>query len=115
MFDQGNLAGVVKRIEEEYRELPGLRLTERQMQRLWDLDRDTCAAVIKLLIRSHVVRKADGEIVADDALRASAAKAAFAARAERPTERLDRKGGLVWRRLCRRSRPSRSRAASDLP
>ena len=33
---------LVQRIEREYSEMPGLRLTEGQAQRLWDLDADTC-------------------------------------------------------------------------
>jgi hypothetical protein len=64
MFQQFEIARLVKCIEAEFRELPGLRLTERQMQRLWDLDRDTCTAVIEVLVRSRVLVKAEGEIVA---------------------------------------------------
>ena len=42
-------------VEAEYREMPGLRLTERQMQRLWGLDRGTCAAVIRMLVTRGVL------------------------------------------------------------
>ena len=38
------------RIEAEYREMPGLQLTERQMQRLWGLDRQTCAEIVAALV-----------------------------------------------------------------
>jgi hypothetical protein len=37
-------------IEAEYREMPGLQLTERQMQRLWGLDGGTCAAIVRMLV-----------------------------------------------------------------
>ena len=43
------------RVETEYREMPGLRLTKRQMQRLWGLDRGTCAAVIRMLVTRGVL------------------------------------------------------------
>ena len=38
------------RIEAEYREMPGLQLTERQMQRLWGLDGQTCAEILAALV-----------------------------------------------------------------
>lgn len=37
----------------EYREMPGLRLTERQAQRLWSLDTATCDAVLGTLESAH--------------------------------------------------------------
>jgi hypothetical protein len=42
------------RVETEYREMP-LRLTERQMQRLWGLDGGTCAAVVRMLVTRGVL------------------------------------------------------------
>jgi len=38
------------RIEAEYREMPGLHLTARQMQRLWGLDARACADVVAILV-----------------------------------------------------------------
>ena len=38
------------RIEAEYREMPGLHLTEPQMQRLWGLDARACADVVAILV-----------------------------------------------------------------
>ena len=43
------LATLLLRIESEYREMPGLKLTEAQARRLWDLDRDTCNLVLTTL------------------------------------------------------------------
>ena len=45
------------RVEAEYLEMPGLQLTERQMQRLWGLDDHTCAAIVQLLVTRNVLRK----------------------------------------------------------
>jgi len=33
-------------IQAEYREMPGLHLTKKQMQRLWGFDNETCDAVL---------------------------------------------------------------------
>jgi len=43
---------LIARIEGEYLEMPGLRLTIEQAQRLWALDRDTCIAVLDDLVHS---------------------------------------------------------------
>ena len=40
----------VRRIYSEYLEMPGLRLTSAQAQRLWGLDRTTCIAALDYLI-----------------------------------------------------------------
>jgi hypothetical protein len=42
----------LRRVEVEYREMPGLHLTERQMRRLWGLDTGTCALLIAALVGS---------------------------------------------------------------
>ena len=47
----------VARIESEYREMPGLQLTERQMQRLWGLDGDACGEIVEVLISRCVLVK----------------------------------------------------------
>jgi len=48
------------RIEAEYREMPGLQLTERQMQRLWTLDSWTCAVLVHVLVTRGVLRETRG-------------------------------------------------------
>ena len=55
----------LSRIRDEYRELPGLNLTQAQMQRLFGLEPDVCAAVIESLMAAHVLRRnPTGELVA---------------------------------------------------
>ena len=48
---------VVRRIESEYREMPGLCLTEAQAQRLWGLDRATCLRVLTQLVSRRVLKQ----------------------------------------------------------
>ena len=40
---------VLQRIQGEYVEMPGLRLTAAQAQRLWGLERDVCDALLGAL------------------------------------------------------------------
>jgi hypothetical protein len=40
----------LRRIRAEYGELPGLKLTVAQAQRLWSLDRDSCDGLMALLV-----------------------------------------------------------------
>ena len=48
-------------IQAEYREMPGLTLTRKQMERLWGLDDDMCDDVLaELLARGVLVRHTDG-------------------------------------------------------
>jgi hypothetical protein len=41
---------VLQRVCSEFLEMPGLRLTGRQTQRLWALDEATCLALLELLV-----------------------------------------------------------------
>ena len=45
------------RVSAEFKEMPGLRLTISQAQRLWRLDGDTCAEVVALLVARSVLRR----------------------------------------------------------
>jgi hypothetical protein len=51
------LAPLVQRIEGEYYEMPGLKLTEAQAQRLWGLDLDTCHIVLGTLMQRRFLRR----------------------------------------------------------
>lgn len=42
---------ILRRVCGEYMEMPGLRLTRPQAQRLWALDEDTCGQVLEFLVR----------------------------------------------------------------
>ena len=55
MADQPVLSEWLTRIEAEYREMPGLQLTEWQMRRLWGLDAATCAVIIATLVGSGIL------------------------------------------------------------
>ena len=56
------------RIQAEYREMPGLSLTQPQMQRLWGLEPDLCDALIESLVSARVLKRtATGHFVAYDA------------------------------------------------
>jgi len=53
------------RVRNEYHELPGLNLTQAQMQRLWGLEPQACAALIESLVAAHILRRSlTGELVA---------------------------------------------------
>ncbi len=55
---------IVRRAQAEYLEMPGLRLTSAQAQRLWGLDRRTCDDLLSTLTRSHfLARTRDGAFV----------------------------------------------------
>jgi hypothetical protein len=54
----------LRRIRGEYLEMPGLRLTTAQAQRLWNLDRPTCEHLLASLVTSRFLAKArDGSFV----------------------------------------------------
>ena len=57
MLDETYVLSLAARIESEYREMPGLQLTERQMQRMWCLDGATCQVVITVLVSHGIVVK----------------------------------------------------------
>ena len=49
--------GVVRRVQAEFNEMPGLRLTLAQATRLWGLEQRTCEAVVDVLIRNAFLRR----------------------------------------------------------
>ena len=52
---------MLRRIRGEYLEMPGLRLTRQQAQRLWGLDEPTCAQLLDSLAEAKFLhRKDDG-------------------------------------------------------
>jgi hypothetical protein len=58
------LEQLMQRIRLEYDELPGLRLTRWQAQRLWRLDPNECEIVLMSLVRSTFLTEArDGTFV----------------------------------------------------
>jgi hypothetical protein len=60
------------RIQTEYVEMPHLKLTARQVQRLWSLPNEVCeAALAALLLTGFLVQLSDGAYVRDRVQRAS--------------------------------------------
>ena len=56
--------GMVNRVRSEFLEMPGLKLTVWQAQRLWGVDQRTCEAVIEELTEARfLARTRDGAVV----------------------------------------------------
>ena len=61
---------VLQRIQGEFVEMPGLRLTSAQARRLWGLDRDVCDALLAALVDANFLsRTRDGAFVRTDGAR----------------------------------------------
>ncbi len=55
---------VLRRARAEYLEMPGLRLTRAQAQRLWGLDPRTCEQLLKVLTEARFLAQTrDGAFV----------------------------------------------------
>ena len=67
-----SLDDVIRRVQGEYREMPGLRLTTAQAQRLWGLDHDACDQLLaKLVDTKFLFRTRDGAFMRSDHTRAA--------------------------------------------
>jgi hypothetical protein len=54
-------ADVIRRVQGEFLEMPGLRLTEPQARRLWGLDEASCDALLDALVDAKFLfRTRDG-------------------------------------------------------
>ena len=51
------IAELIVRVQGEYREMPGLKLTEVQAQRLWGLDDRTCGLVLMALVEQQFLKR----------------------------------------------------------
>jgi hypothetical protein len=61
---------VLRRVRGEYIEMPGLRLTSAQAQRLWGLDRAACESLLGALVDAKfLLRTRDGAFVRSDTSR----------------------------------------------
>lgn len=58
-IEHADLAHLVRRVEAEYREMPGLCLTPGQARRLLGLDESRCAAVLGALVASGFLIQTD--------------------------------------------------------
>ncbi len=57
------LEPIVYRIREEFREMPGLRLTPAQATRLWGLEHEVCCEIIDSLVAAAFLRWTAGGAV----------------------------------------------------
>jgi hypothetical protein len=51
------IAELIVRVQGEYHEMPGLKLTEIQAQRLWGLDHRTCGLVLTALVKQQFLKR----------------------------------------------------------
>ena len=59
-----SFSDLLVRIQGEYREMPGLRLTASQARRLWGLDLSVCESVLSALVAQHFLTlTSDGSYV----------------------------------------------------
>jgi len=49
---------VLQRICAEYVEMPGLRLSRKQAQRLWGLDEEACGQILEFLVKTGFLKLA---------------------------------------------------------
>ena len=54
------VTNLLRRIQSEYREMPGLKLTEAQARRLWDIDGRTCRLVLTTLLEQRFLKRTSG-------------------------------------------------------
>jgi hypothetical protein len=67
MAAQQSLDDVLRRVRGEYIEMPGLRLTPAQAQRLWGLDRAACDTLLGALVDAKFLfRTRDGAFMRTD-------------------------------------------------
>ena len=60
---------VLRRVQGEFLEMPGLRLTEPQARRLWGLDAASCSALLGALVDAKFLsRTRDGAFVRSDTI-----------------------------------------------
>jgi hypothetical protein len=52
----------LRRICSEYLEMPGLRLTLKQAQRLWGLDEATCVSALRFLVDARFLRRVGNDV-----------------------------------------------------
>jgi hypothetical protein len=60
---------VLQRIQGEYLEMPGLRLTAAQARRLWGLDHEMCVSLLAALVDAKFLRQTrDGSYIRSDTM-----------------------------------------------
>ena len=57
-----NFCGWVRLIQSEFAEMPGLHLSKRQAQRLWNLDASSADAIFSALEESNFLRRMPNDV-----------------------------------------------------
>lgn len=66
VLNEPHISTLAALIHAEFREMPGMRLTEAQVRRLWHLTDDECGAVLqRLLNQGRLLRDASGRYIGD--------------------------------------------------
>jgi DNA-binding IclR family transcriptional regulator len=55
--EETSVTELLRVIQAEYHEMPGLHLTKPQAQRLWGLDASTCSAMFDTLVAAQFLRR----------------------------------------------------------
>lgn len=67
VFRRISISEAFRRVRADYLEMPGLKLTGMQAQRLWDMDHATCNVVLNALVsESFLIRTRDGAYMRSD-------------------------------------------------
>ena len=95
---------VLRRVQGEFLEMPGLRLTEPQARRLWGLDAASCQALLGALVDAKFLfRTRDGAFMRVE--HATPVKAPLRPRSSKNISVSDRPAGWVRVRSSRTLRP----------
>ena len=73
--DPTGVDSTLQRMQRDFLEMPGLCLTSRQAQRLWDLDSLICDALLRALVDVRFLVEADGMYICNGATRLPGARA----------------------------------------
>jgi hypothetical protein len=69
--DAHPFSDLLQRVRGEFVEMPGLRLTLAQAQRLWGLDRTVCENLLRTLVKARFLRETrEGAFMRQDGLTA---------------------------------------------
>lgn len=80
-----SISALLLRVRREYREMPGLSLTEAQAQRLWHVDRSICRVALRTLLECRFLKRtATGTYVLAADERAAMSGSAVFSRKARP-------------------------------
>lgn len=57
MIAEPSVTDLLRLVQAEYREIPGLQLTRPQVQRLWGIDAHVCDTMLDALVSARYLRR----------------------------------------------------------